>query len=101
MSHDSQDEVPLAGNVAIGVVRVGDTIRRPAMPWSTSVDALLAHLHEVGFEEAPHALGYDKAGRQMISFAEGYVDPDPSDLDISRLVVGFRKRLAEMAGDSF
>ncbi len=69
----------------MGVVRVGDTVRRPAMPWSASVDALLAHFREVGFEGAPQALGYDEAGRQVLSFSEGFVDPDPSDLDISRL----------------
>ena len=102
VSHDSQDEVPLAGNVAIGVVRVGDTVRRPTMPWSTSVDALLAHLQEVGFEEAPQALGYDEAGRQMLSFAAGYVDPDPSDLDIPRLVeVGQVIRRLHDASSSF
>ena len=86
MSQDPQEEVPLTGNVAIGVVRVGDTVRRPAMPWSTSVDALLAHFREVGFEGAPQALGYDIAGRPMLSFADGYIDQDPSDLDISRLI---------------
>ena len=57
----------------MGVVRVGDTIRRPAMPWSSSVDALLAHFREVGFDGAPRALGYDDAGRQVLSFAEGFV----------------------------
>ena len=102
MSQDPQGEVPLRGSVAIGVVRVGNTVRRPARPWSTSVDALLAHLHEVGFEEAPQALGYDEAGRQVLSFAEGHVDPDPSDLDISRLVeVGQVIRRLHDASSSF
>ncbi|NNN09317.1 MAG: phosphotransferase [Acidimicrobiaceae bacterium] len=55
------------------------------MPWSPSVDALLAHFQAVGFKEAPRALGYDETGRQVLSFAEGFVDPDPSDLDVSRI----------------
>lgn len=36
------------GNVAHGVVRVSDTVRRPTGPWSSSVDALLLHLERAG-----------------------------------------------------
>ena len=85
MSEEPRGEVPLAGNVTDGVTRVGDTVRRPAMPWSKSVDALLTHLSEVGFDAAPRALGYDESGRQVLSYVEGTVDPDPSDLDLSRI----------------
>ncbi|SDT02559.1 Phosphotransferase enzyme family protein [Friedmanniella luteola] len=35
------------------VVRIGDVVRHPRQPWSGSVHALLAHLAEVGFAEAP------------------------------------------------
>jgi len=73
------------GNVAVEVVRVSDTVRRPATRRSSSVDALLEHLHVVGFGGAPRPLGYDDAGRQTPSFVEGYVGPDPSDLDVDRL----------------
>jgi hypothetical protein len=83
---DPDEEALLDGNVSIGVVRIGDTVRRPATQSSKSVDALLQHLREVGFEGAPRALGYDEMGRQVLSFVEGLVDPDPSDLDLSRLV---------------
>lgn len=86
MDHDSYEEVLPGGNSSREVVRVGDTVHRPAMPWSSSVDALLLHLQKIGFQGAPRALGYDEAGRQVLSFVEGYVDPDPSDLDDSRLV---------------
>ena len=55
------------------------------MPWTRSVDDFLVHLRDVGFEGAPQALGYDDVGRQVLSFVEGYVDPDPSDLDTSRI----------------
>jgi hypothetical protein len=47
-------EIPLAGgNMSGGVVRVGDTVRRPAGPWTPAVRALLTHLHEAGFRGAP------------------------------------------------
>ena len=35
------------------VVRIGDVVRHPRQPWSASVHALLAHLGEAGFAEAP------------------------------------------------
>jgi hypothetical protein len=96
------EEVPLEGNVTVGVVRSGDTVRRPAMPWSASVDALLVHFQAVGFEGAPRALGYDETGRQVLSFVEGVVDPDPSDLDLSRLAeVGRMIRRLHDASSTF
>lgn len=99
--HPPEHEL-LGGNVSLEVVRVGDTVRRPTTPWSSSVDALLGHLHGVGFEGAPRALGYDEAGRQMLSFAEGYVGPDPSDLDVARLKeVGRLIRRLHDAASSF
>jgi hypothetical protein len=53
-------EVPLGGgNMSSGVVRVGDTVRRPAGPWTLAVHALLTHLHDVGFRGAPRPLGID------------------------------------------
>ena len=43
--------MPLAGgDVTEGVVRVGDTVRRPVGPHSPLVHALLAHLESAGFE---------------------------------------------------
>jgi hypothetical protein len=56
-----------------GVVRVGDTVRRPAGPWTPAVHALLDHLHQVGFEGAPRALGVDERGREILTFVPGVV----------------------------
>ncbi|HUV57409.1 MAG TPA: hypothetical protein VMV96_01235, partial [Acidimicrobiales bacterium] len=78
MQLDSNEESLSGGNSSAEVVRVGDTVRRPAMPWSASVDSLLLHLQEVGFECSPRPLGYDETGRQVLSFAEGYISDDPS-----------------------
>jgi phosphotransferase family enzyme len=66
------EEVPLlGGNVSAGVVRVGDTVRRPAGPWTPAVHALLTHLHEVGFRAAPRPLGLDDQGREVLEFVPG------------------------------
>ncbi len=35
------------------VLRIGDIVRHPRQPWSGSVHALLGHLQEAGFTEAP------------------------------------------------
>ncbi|MEV4490773.1 phosphotransferase [Micromonospora coxensis] len=64
-------EQPLPGNVTTGVVRVGDTVRRPAGPWTDAVDALLAHLRDVGFDGAPRPLGRDEQGRQVLEYVPG------------------------------
>jgi Ser/Thr protein kinase RdoA (MazF antagonist) len=69
-----QKEVPLSGgNVSVGVVRVGDTVRRPSGPWTPAVHAFLDHLHAVGFRGAPRPLGIDEQGREVLTFAPGSV----------------------------
>lgn len=84
MSRDGQDpaEIPLTGgNVAAGVVRVGDTVRRPAGPWTPAVHALLDHLWSVGFRGAPRPLGIDDQGREVLTFVPGTV-PWPAHFDL-------------------
>jgi len=67
-------EIPLSGgNMSSGVVRVGDTVRRPAGPWTPAVHALLTHLHDVGFRGAPRPLGVDELGREVLTFIPGTV----------------------------
>ncbi|HEX3712500.1 MAG TPA: phosphotransferase [Trebonia sp.] len=67
-------EVPLSGgNMNSAVVRVGDTVRRPAGPWTPAVHALLTHLHEAGFDGAPRPLGLDERGREVLTFVPGTV----------------------------
>ncbi len=70
--------MPLAGgDVTEGVVRVGDTVRRPRGPWSSSVAAYLRHLERVGFEGAPRFLGIDEQGRDVLDFVPGEVPGQP------------------------
>ena len=70
------DEEVLPGNVTSGVVRVGDTVRRPVQPWSATVDALLEHLWTVGFTGAPRPLGRDEQGRQVLEYVPGDLGAD-------------------------
>ncbi|HEY2516207.1 MAG TPA: phosphotransferase [Polyangiaceae bacterium] len=59
-----------------GVVRVGDTVRRPVKASSSFVRSLLALLAERGFEAAPRYLGADEQGREVFTFLRGEVPPD-------------------------
>ena len=67
-------ETPLdGGNMSSGVVRVGNTVRRPAGAWTPAVHALLDHLRAVGFHGVPRPLGLDEQGREVLSFIPGTV----------------------------
>jgi aminoglycoside phosphotransferase (APT) family kinase protein len=60
---------------------VGDTVRRPAGPWTPAVHALLDHLEAADFDAAPRALGSDAEGREVVSYAAGdVVWPDHFEL---------------------
>jgi hypothetical protein len=63
--------------VTEGVVRVGDTVRRPLNPNSPLIHALLRHLEAAGFTGAPRFLGTDAAGREVLSYIEGEVAGRP------------------------
>ncbi|MEU1685774.1 phosphotransferase [Micromonospora sp. NPDC005707] len=78
MGHDREHGVerPLAGGrLTAGVVRVGDTVRRPASPASRFVARLLVHLAKTGFDGCPQHLGWDQHGRDILSFVPGHVPP--------------------------
>jgi hypothetical protein len=64
-------EERLEGGYADGAVRIGDTVRRSAGPWTPAVHALLAHLADKGFTGAPRPLGFDEQGREVLTFLEG------------------------------
>ncbi|WP_138414427.1 phosphotransferase [Sinomonas gamaensis] len=87
---DSETETPLpGGDVTEGVVRVGDTVRRPLGPHSPLVHAILQHLEAQHFDGAPRFLGIDERGREILTFIDGEVAnrPHPAWLaDETRLV---------------
>lgn len=53
------------------VIRVGATVRHLPQPWSPAVRALLTHLESVDFPCAPRQLGFDDAGREMLTYLPG------------------------------
>lgn len=74
----SENEVALAGGrTTAGVVRVGETIRRPPGSNAGFVRSLLRHLESAGFDGAPRYLGIDEIGRETYSYISGDV---PNDL---------------------
>ncbi len=74
-------EVPqhLSGGLANEgqVVRIGDTVRRPAGPHSEAVAHLLEHLRTSGFDGAPVVLGKDLEGRDVYEWIDGEVPIPP------------------------
>jgi hypothetical protein len=66
------DEIPLGGGRSTdGVVRVGDTVRRPPTHATQLMRDVLVHLEHVGFDAAPRWLGLDEQGRDILTFLEG------------------------------
>ncbi|MGA5442469.1 phosphotransferase family protein [Streptomyces griseoincarnatus] len=69
-----ENEVALSGGrITRGVVKIGDTVRRPTSPASPFVAELLGHLHQQGFAGAPRHLGIDATGRDVLSYLPGRV----------------------------
>ncbi|GIG26100.1 aminoglycoside phosphotransferase family protein [Cellulomonas denverensis] len=62
---------PLAGGHVNTVIRVGDTVRRSAGPWTPTVHALLAWARARGAWMVPTPLGVDEQGREMLSWIPG------------------------------
>jgi hypothetical protein len=73
---EAEVELP-RGDVTEGVVRVGDTVRRPHQPHSEAVAAYLDHLAASGFDESPRYLGRDASGRDVLTYLPGDVAGDP------------------------
>ena len=72
MEDEGEVEIPLeGGNITAGVVRVGDTVRRPTGPSYELSRAVLRHLEAVGFPNAPRFLGVDDQGRDILTFRPG------------------------------
>jgi Ser/Thr protein kinase RdoA (MazF antagonist) len=58
------------GRITKGVVRVGDTVRRPASPVTAD---LLRLLEERGLDIVPRYLGRDDEGRDILTYLDGWV----------------------------
>jgi len=79
----SGKEVALKGGMSTsGVVRVGDTVRRPMKENSAFVHDVLRHMERRGFDRVPRLLGIDEKGCEMLTYVSGTVPQQ---------VGGFRK----------
>jgi len=63
----------IGGRTTSGVVRVGDTVRRPVSANADLVHGLLHHLEIREFKGAPRYLGLDEKGREVLSYLPGDV----------------------------
>jgi len=72
---DRELELP-GGRITPGVVRVGDTVRRPVGAHSPFVHRLLALLESRGVTAAPPFHGLDDRGREILTFHDGWVPPN-------------------------
>jgi Ser/Thr protein kinase RdoA (MazF antagonist) len=71
-----EEQVLTGGNVSLGVVRVGDTVRKPAGRHTASVEAFLSYLNAAGFSGAPKTLGRDDLGRHVLEYVPGEIAHD-------------------------
>jgi len=87
------------GRVTAVVVRVGETVRRPAQPNAALVRAFLAELEQLGLDIAPRHLGSDEQGRETFSYLEGVV-PDELDAEFSVEILVSAARLIRRFHDA-
>jgi hypothetical protein len=67
-----RDEVPLSGGrITDGVVRIGNSVRRPSKATSPIVRSLLSHLERKSFTAVPRYLGTDEQGRDILTYIPG------------------------------
>lgn len=79
---DAQIEIPLSGGrVTVGVVRVGDTVRKPHTENSEFVRGLLEHLASNGSDFSPKYLGMDESERDVLTFIDGEVPEELAYFD--------------------
>jgi hypothetical protein len=66
------EEIQLGGGAMTeGVVRVGDTVRRPPRLGSQLMRDVLVQLERAGFDAAPRWLGFDEQGRDVLRWIDG------------------------------
>lgn len=85
-----QETTLTGGRTTSGVVRVGDTVRRPIKPQSTFARELLRHLERRGFAGAPRFLGIDDRRREILSFVPGSVPAELGYFSDEQLVAAAR-----------
>lgn len=78
---EPREEELAGGNVSDSVVRIGDTVRKPAGPHTASVEGFLSYLSAAGFSGAPRTLGRDERGRHVLEYIPGEIAYEQSRMD--------------------
>ncbi len=98
-------EETLGSDGVTHVVRIGRTVRRPARPFTATVQAYLSHVRSRGFRDCPEPLGFDSEGREVLSFVAGDVPVDPlpasTTTDEALAALGALIRLLHDAADGW
>ena len=81
-------EIPLlGGRTTVGVVRVGNTVRRPVKATGAFTQELLRHLDNQAFSGAPKLLGIDSMGREILTYIPGSVPAELGYFSDDQLVI--------------
>ncbi len=105
---EQADEEALAGGNITPVIRRGDAVHRETGAWTPAVHLLLRTLRDAGIDEVPEPLGFDEAGREVLSFVPGETLSDAAprvlwSIDVLRAAAGLLRRIhdasAPLAGD--
>lgn len=75
------EEALEGGNTTPGVVKSGDSVRRPRGRRSMFTAKVLRDLNARNYHWAPQYLGVDEEGRDVLSFIEGATTSHPSERD--------------------
>lgn len=95
-------ELPLSGGRSTpGVVRIGDTVRRPSPANAGFVHGLLRHLELRGFTGAPRYLGQDEKDREILSYIPGFVPQELGEFNDAQCIAaaGLLRNLHDATAD--
>lgn len=73
------------GRSTDGVVRVGDTVRRPHKNESEFTNSFLSFLWENGFSHSQRYIGRDEHGRDIFEYIKGFVPDDIGNTTLEQL----------------
>ena len=69
-------EPSMPGGRTAGAVRRGTTVVRRGGPWTHAVHSVLRHLEAAGFTGAPHVIGFETHGQEVLSYLDGHTVGD-------------------------
>jgi hypothetical protein len=95
---NEEGRLPLEGGNSGIVVRQGETVRRPAGPWTPMVQRFMSALRHCGLTFVPEPLGLDDNGREVVAYISGSVPiyPMPDWVWSDNLLVDVGTRLREL-----